>query len=185
APVARDEGREAELPPLLRGGASGRYAGRALPAVRGREFAMARIGRDGRRVRVAIGDFTGPVVVVDEGRGDRPRLLLEGGNVRLLVEVARHRLREVALDGALLVASHRDADASATDALVPSVRLPAGAPVARLARADSARYAGAVIPAARAWVRYADDELEAFGLIDEQRLGRVYRPGGAPEPQPT
>ena len=179
----------ADLPEALRAGATVRHALRALPAAPDDEYALARLAPAGRQVRVAVGDFSAPVVVIEEpdGRAGR-RVLVEGESVRLLVEAPRRRLREVALEGAALVSSHAAADASAADARTPSVRLAAGAPVARLARAPSARLAGsgsAGQPPARVWVRYADREVEALGLLDERRIGTVYRPAPAADPEPT
>ena len=177
---------EAELPEVLRAGATSRHAWRALPAAPDDEYALARLAPAGRQLRVAVGDFRGPVVVVEEPDDrDAPRVLVEGETVRLLLEVPRQKLREVALPGAALAASHADADASAADARTPSVRLAAGAPLARMARAPSARIAGHGQPARRAWVRYADREVEALGLLDEQRIGTVYRSAPAAEPEPT
>lgn len=149
------------LPDALRPGAARRYLERALPSAQKGELAVARLGKAGRLVGVAIGDFSGPLVVVqDPGRDAAPDVLLEGGNVRLLVALPRRLLRDVTTDSALLaVAPQAGSDAA--------IRLGPGLPVERLT--------GASDPGGRTWVRYRDPEVEAVGLIDPARIGQIYR----------
>jgi hypothetical protein len=150
------------LPDALRPGAARRYLERALPADQKGEQAVARLGKSGRLVGVAIGDFSGPVVVVDDpGPDGAPEVLLEGGNVRLLVAMPRRSMREVTTASALLAVNpHADRGAA--------IRLGPGLPVERLAGT-------AGDPGARTWVRYRDREVEVVGLIDPSRMGTVYR----------
>jgi hypothetical protein len=166
---------DAPLPEPLRAGASARHARRALPALAYREFALARVGPNGRQVRVAVGDFRAPMVVLGEpGQDGAPRVLLAGGNVRLAIPVPPGMLREVALEEVVLAPSQRGAEAAALAGDTPSVRLGPGAPVTRLGRAPSAHLAGAGASPGRTWIRYATSELEAVGLVEERRIGHVY-----------
>lgn len=161
---------EDTLPDALRPGAARRYAGRSLPAPPRGEMAVARLG--GRLVGIAIGDFSAPLVVVeDPGPSAAPRVLLEGGNVRLLVRLPRRMLRDVTLAGAVMAPSARLFGAGA------SIRLGPGLPVERLAAAA----AGAGEDPSLAWVRYRDPEVEVVGVIEPGTIGTVYRPAPAAE----
>jgi hypothetical protein len=148
------------LPDALRPGAAHRYLERALPVDQKGERAVARLGKSGRLVGVAIGDFSGPLVVVED-RGPEPEVLLEGGNVRLLFAMPRRLLREVTTESALVAVSpHADVGGAA-------IRLGPGLPIERLAGADTAD--------GKSWVRYRDSEVEVVGLVDPSHLGTVYR----------
>jgi hypothetical protein len=154
-----------ELPDPLRPGAAQRYRDRALPVTQTGELAVARLGRAGRLVGTAVGDFSAPLVVVDDpGPGRSPEVLLEGGNVRLLTRIPRRLLREVTSEGALLVAAPGAAGGAA-------IRLGPGLPIERLGSAGRERGSGGELT----WVRYRDAEVEAVGVIDAARIGHVYR----------
>lgn len=164
----RDPG---ELPDPLRSGAAQRYLDRALPVGQGGELAVARLGPAGRLVGTAVGDFSAPLVVVDDpGAGGAPEVLLAGGNVRLLARIPRRFLREVTTEGALLAAAPGAAGGAA-------IRLGPGLPVERLG--SPWRPASASDPGTGAgeltWVRYRDPEVEAVGVIAAAHIGQVYR----------
>lgn len=170
------------LPDGLRPGAARRYLDRVLPAAQKGELAVARLGKSGRLVGVAIGDFSGPLVVVaDPGQAAPPQVLLDGGNVRLLVALPRRLLRDVISESALLAVAPGGAQHGA------SIRLGPGLAIERLAGAGTTGD-----PDRRTWVRYRDAEVEAVGLVDAARIGQVYRespsapltPGDADVPTP-
>ena len=162
------------LPDPLRPGAARRYLGRAIPSRQKGELAVARLGPGGRLVGVAIGDFSGPVVVVDDGgaRGT-PEVLLDGGNVRLLVPLPRRLLRDVTVEPALLATSPR----AAATAGSASIRLGSGLPIERMGPASASTGPGETgdIDHPLVWVRYRDPEVEATGVIAEAQIGKVYR----------
>lgn len=152
------------VPDGLRPGAARRFPLRALPVAPAGEVAVAPLAPGGHLVEVAIGDFSGPLVVIREhGAGGAPEVLLEGGNVRLLAALPAAALREVTTTGAALAASPRSGAAS--------LRLAAGVPLERLGRAGDAT-----------WVRVRDRSLEAVGVIEPARIGRTYLPARAGEP---
>ena len=156
------------MPDGLRPGAARRHAARALPVVPSGEVAFAPLRPGGHLVEVAIGDFSAPLVVTtDGGPGGSPEVLLEGGNVKILVQLPPSALREVTSGQALLPASARSGGAA-------SVRLAAGLPVERLVRAGETGALG--------WIRYRDKKVEAVGVLDPARVARTYAPSGAVEP---
>jgi hypothetical protein len=176
AAVTLDTGPAADagdgLPDALRPGAAGRYRGRALPAAEKGELAVARLGKSGRLVGVAIGDFGGPLVVVDDPPAAAPEVLLDGGNLRLLVRLPRRLLRDVTTESAVLAVSPK------SEAGGSSIRLGPGLPIERLGGATTTGD-----PDQHTWVRYQDPEVEAVGIIDPARIGQVYRE--APPAAPT
>jgi hypothetical protein len=155
------------LPDGLRPGAARRHAARALPVVPAGEVAFAPLRSGGHLVEVAIGDFSAPLVVTaDGGPGGSPEVLLEGSNVKILVQLPPSALREVTSGPALLPASTKPSAAA--------VRLAAGLPVERLGRAGETGALG--------WIRYRDKKVEAVGVVDPARVGRTYASSGAAEP---
>ncbi len=156
------------MPDALRPGAARRHPVRALPVVPAGQVALAPLRPGGHLVEVAIGDFSAPLVVVDDGGpGGSPQVLLEGGNVKLVVELPAGALREVTTESSLLAATTRAGGAA-------SVRLAAGVPVERLGRAGESGALG--------WVRFRDRKVEAVAVTDTGRIGRSFLPPGAADP---
>ncbi len=149
------------LPDGLRPGAARRHPARALPVVPSGGVAVAPLGPGGHLIEVAIGDFSAPLVVIEErGQSGAPQVLLDGGNVKLLVELPAGALREVTTDSALLAVSARPGGAA-------SVQLDAGVPVERLG-SD--------------WLRARDRAFEVVGVRQSARVGRTFLPSAGDEP---
>jgi hypothetical protein len=147
-----------ELPDGLEPGAARRHGGRALPAAKKGGLAMARLA--GRLVEVAIGDFSAPLVVIDDS-GAAPEVLLAGGNVKLLARIPRRELRVVTTEAAVVAPAPGEVGEV-------TARLGPGLPIERMGRAAN----GADLM----WVRYRDPEVEIVGVVEPRQTGTSYQP---------